>query len=98
MRPLDKPYVLLDDTKVSAYREKLRRSRRIAAADLVPDRQYGFSGPLISVSRVGFGKHGTIALVYVKHECASSCSGSEIHVLRRHADFWVEETKRECEW
>jgi hypothetical protein len=98
MRPLDKPYVLLDDTKVTAYREKLRRSRGIAHADLVPDRRFGVSGPLISVSRVGFGKNGAIALVYVQHECASSCSGGGIHVLRRHANFWLEEAKRDCEW
>ncbi len=98
MRAEDKPYVLLDDTKVNAYRKKLRKSARIAPDDLAPDYQFGVSGPLISISRVGFSNHGTLAIVYVQHECPSACSGAAVHVLRRHANFWTQEAKRDCEW
>jgi hypothetical protein len=96
MRAVDKPYVLLNDTKVRAYRKKLRKSAKIAPDDLAPDYQFGVSGPLISVSRVGFSKHGTIAIVYVQHECASACSCGAVHVLRRNANIWSEGAKRDC--
>ena len=97
MRPLGKPYVLLDEKDVSAYRRMLRSSARIAPEDQAPDYQFGISGPLISVSRVGFSKDGTIAIVYVQHECPSACSGGALHVLRRHANFWTEESIADCE-
>lgn len=95
MGPLDKPLVLLDDAKVTAYRRKLRTSARVAPNDLAPDHQFGISGPLVSVSRVGFSSDGAIAIVYVQHECASACSGGAVHVLRRHANFWSEEANRD---
>ena len=97
MRAQDKPYVLLDEARVAAYRKKLTKSTNIPLGYLAPDHQFGVSGPLIYVSRVGFSKRGSIAIVYVQHECPSTCAGGALHILRRHANFWVEEVKRNCQ-
>jgi len=97
MQAQDKPYVLLDDKQVSAYLGKLGKKTRIARDKLAPDYQFGVSGPLISVSRVGFSKQGAIAMVFVQDQCPSVCSGGVFHVLRRRANFWSEEVKRKCE-
>lgn len=95
MRAVDKPYVVLDDKQVTAYRNKLKNSTKTIPDDQAPDYQFGISGPLLSVSRVGFSHGGAIAIVYVRHDCPSGCSGGALHVLRRRANFWMEETKQE---
>jgi len=92
-----KPYVLLDDAKSASYQDALNPNTRSPGDYLVMDTSFYGLGPLFSVSQVAFSKNRRLAIVYVQHETAST-SGGNFHLLRRHANFWVEEPVPRCGW
>lgn len=54
------------------------------------DREYPGSGGIITVSRVGLNREGTLALFYMGWACGGLCGNGQLHVLKKEGGVWVE--------